>query len=120
MRTPWQSRELIAAAAVTALHFFIWKNKCKPSLIPALLELAWLYARSARWEEAVAICERLAAQGVLQAIARLAKYFEHSERNYRAALAYSEALLSQDSGNAAHQQRLNRVQAKLTKSSTPP
>jgi hypothetical protein len=72
----------------------------------ALLELAWLYARSSRWEEAVAIWEPLAAQGVLQAIAHLAKYFEHTERNYQAALAYSEALLLQDSANAAHQQRL--------------
>jgi hypothetical protein len=62
----------------------------------ALLELAWLYARSSRWEEAVVIWERLAAQGVLQAIERLAKYFEHTKRNYQAALTYSEALISHE------------------------
>jgi hypothetical protein len=61
-------------------------------------------------------CDLAAALSVVQAIERLAKYFEHTRRDYESALAYSEALLSQDTGNAAHQQRLNRVKAKLTKS----
>jgi uncharacterized protein YprB with RNaseH-like and TPR domain len=81
----------------------------------ALLELAWLYARSCQWEEAVAIWEQLAARGVVQAIERLAKYFEHIQRDYSAALAYSEVLLSRDSDSAAHQQRLARVRAKVAK-----
>jgi uncharacterized protein len=81
----------------------------------ALLELAWLYARSSQWEEAVAIWQRLSASGVLQAIERLAKYFEHTRRDYESALAYSEVLLSRDGDSAAHQQRIARVRAKLAK-----
>src|SRR5688572_29191404 len=81
----------------------------------ALLELAWLYARSGRLEEAVAIWEALATRGVLQAIERLAKYFEHIERDYPTALSYAETLLSQETHSAAHRKRLNRVQARLAK-----
>ena len=81
----------------------------------ALLELAWLYARSCQWEEAVAIWQRLSARGVLQAIERLAKYFEHTRRDYESALAYSQALISRDGDSAAHQQRLARVRAKVAK-----
>jgi uncharacterized protein len=81
----------------------------------ALLELAWLYARSSRLEEAVAIWERLALQGVVQAIERLAKHYEHRRRDYKMALIYSETLMAHDGENAAHQQRLTRVQTKASK-----
>jgi len=81
----------------------------------ALLELAWLYARSCQWEEAVAIWQRLSARGVLQAIERLAKYFEHTRRDYESALAYSQALILRDGDSAAHQQRIARVRAKVAK-----
>jgi uncharacterized protein YprB with RNaseH-like and TPR domain len=81
----------------------------------ALLELAWLYARSSQWEEAVAIWQRLVGNGSLQAMERLAKFYEHTRRDYSAALAYSQALISRDSNSAAHQQRIARVRAKLAK-----
>jgi tetratricopeptide (TPR) repeat protein len=81
----------------------------------ALLELAWLYARSCQWEEAVAIWQRLVGNGSLQAMERLAKFYEHRRRDYEAALAYSQALISRDSNSAAHQQRLARVRAKVAK-----
>jgi uncharacterized protein len=80
-----------------------------------LLELAWLYARSCQWEEAVAIWDRLVGNGSLQAMERLAKFYEHRRRDYEAALTYSEALISRDSNSAAHQQRLARVRAKVAK-----
>jgi hypothetical protein len=67
----------------------------------ALLELAWLYARSCQWDEAVAIWQRLSARGVVQAIERLAKYLEHIRRDYESALAYSEVLVSQEIHSAA-------------------
>jgi uncharacterized protein len=81
----------------------------------ALLELAWLYARSSQWEEAVAIWQRLVGNGSLQAMERLAKFYEHRRRDYSAALTYSQALISRDSNSAAHQQRIARVRAKLAK-----
>jgi uncharacterized protein len=81
----------------------------------ALLELAWLYARSSQWEEAVAIWQRLVGNGSLQAMERLAKFHEHRRRDYEAALTYSEALISRDSNSAAHQQRIARVRAKVAK-----
>jgi hypothetical protein len=64
-------------------------------------------------------CDLAAALSVLQAIERLAKYFEHTRRDYESALAYSEVLLSRDGDSAAHQQRLTRVRAKLAKLSAP-
>lgn len=83
-------------------------------------ELAWLYRRSSRWDEAVAIWKRLAARGVLQAIERLAKYFEHTRRDYQSAVVYSHALLSQEMESAAHRKRLSRVRAKFANLSVPP
>jgi hypothetical protein len=81
----------------------------------ALLELAWLYARSGRFEEAVKIWQALATRGVLEAIERLAKYFEHSHPDYPTALTYTNALLAQETHSAAHRKRLTRVQTKLAK-----
>jgi hypothetical protein len=52
----------------------------------AQLELAGLHARSGQWEEAVPIWESLAARGVARAMERLAKYCEHRQRDFGAAL----------------------------------
>src|ERR1700694_3328292 len=60
----------------------------------AQLELAALYARSGQWEAAVPIWESLAAAGVARAMERLAKYCEHRQRDFGAALHWTERMLA--------------------------
>jgi len=60
----------------------------------AQLELAALYASSGQWEEAVPIWEWLAARGVAPAMERLAKYCEHRQRDFGAALDWTQRMLS--------------------------
>jgi len=62
----------------------------------AQLELAGLYARSGQWEAAVPIWELLAARGVARAMERLAKYCEHRQRDFGAALHWTERMLALD------------------------
>ena len=60
----------------------------------AQLELAGLYARSRQWEQALPIWESLAARGVARAMECLAKYCEHRQRDFGAALHWTERMLA--------------------------
>jgi len=56
------------------------------------LELAWALRRAGRWTEAAAIWERLAGDGCVEAMERLAKYHEHVRRDWSRALVYASRL----------------------------
>ena len=75
----------------------------------AQLELAGLYARSGQWEEAVPIWESLAARGVARAMERLAKYCEHRQRDFGAALHWTERMLALDYEVGSCEQRRLRL-----------
>ncbi|NLN07900.1 MAG: hypothetical protein GX167_09815 [Firmicutes bacterium] len=61
----------------------------------ALLHLSLLYKRQGRWPEAAGIWAQMvrAGWGGPFPLLELAKYYEHREKNYRAALAMTEYLL---------------------------
>ena len=75
----------------------------------AQLELAGLYARSGQWEAAVPIWELLAARGVARAMERLAKYCEHRQRDFGAALHWTERMLALDYEVGSCEQRRLRL-----------
>lgn len=56
------------------------------------LALAWALRRAGRWTEATAIWERLARDGCVEAMERLAKYHEHVRRDWSQALVYASRL----------------------------
>ena len=68
-----------------------------------------LYARSGQWEEAVPIWESLAARGVARAMERLAKYCEHRQRDFGAALHWTERMLALDYEVGSCEQRRLRL-----------
>jgi hypothetical protein len=53
--------------------------------------------------------------GSVEAIERLAKYYEHRRRDDRKALRYTVDLISRDVNNLAHPRRKARLLAKLNK-----
>lgn len=57
-----------------------------------LLELARLHRRARDYRRALPIWERLAAEGVKEAVESLAKFHEHVRRDYATALALAEQL----------------------------
>ena len=75
----------------------------------AQLELAGLYARTGQWEEAVPIWELLAARGVARAMECLAKYCEHRQRDFGAALQWTERMLALDYEVGSCEQRRLRL-----------
>jgi uncharacterized protein len=75
----------------------------------AQLELAWLYARSGQWQEAVPIWELLAARGVAPAMECLAKYCEHRQRDFGAALNWTERMLALEYDVGSCEQRRLRL-----------
>ena len=86
---------------------------CRDGLgVDGLLELARRHRRRERWNEAVAIWQPLADQGVARALEALAKYREHVARDYAGALAACRELLVLEPGENAHRQRLARLQGR--------
>ena len=83
----------------------------------AQLELATLYARSGQWEEAVALWETLAARDVVPAMERLAMYCEHRQRDFAAALHWTERLLALCEDCSAGEKRRSRLLARSQRSS---
>lgn len=77
--------------------------------VAGLLELARLYRRRGEWEHAVPIWEDLAAQGVAEALERLAKYQEHIGRDFAAALALTERLVARQGARPEHVRRRRRL-----------
>lgn len=80
-----------------------------------LLELARLYRRRQTWEAAVSIWRRLAEHNCLEALERLAKYYEHVQGDHHTALSLTRRLRHLDAPNGAHIQREQRLVAKLTR-----
>lgn len=78
----------------------------------AQLELAALYARSGQWEQAVQIWELLAARGVPRAMECLAKYCEHRQRDFDAALRWTERMLALDYEVGSCEQRRLRLRSR--------
>jgi len=79
--------------ATALLHL---RDHGDPLVDDAQLELAGLYARSGQWQQAVPIWELLAGRGVARAMERLAKYYEHRQRDFDAALHWTEHMLALD------------------------
>ncbi len=76
-----------------------------------LLELARLLRRQNRWDEACLIWEQLAQQVNLEALVRLAKYYEHVRRDYETALDYASLLpVSRE-----HDHRRQRLEQKMSR-----
>ncbi len=75
----------------------------------AALELARLHRRRNEWPQACALWERLAGQGSIEAIERLAKYYEHERSDWAVALRYACML----PGGGDYEHRRQRLQGKL-------
>ena len=75
----------------------------------AQLELAGLYARSRQWEQALPIWESLSARGVARAMECLAKYCEHRQRDFGAALHWTERMLARNYEMGSCEQRRLRL-----------
>jgi hypothetical protein len=86
----------------------------------AQFELAALYARSKHWQEAVAIWETLAARGVAEAMERLAKYHEHRQGDFAAALCWTERMELANGDVALIEKRRSRLVARQTASTHSP
>lgn len=71
------------------------------------LELARALRRAGRGAEAAALWERLAEQGVPEAVEHLAKYHEHVRRDWLSAMSYANRL-APDSGAERRRERLAR------------
>lgn len=80
-----------------------------------LLELAALYRKRNDWLPAVALWERLAEQGHIEAMERLAKYHEHVSRDLDQALHWATRLVECQRWNADYIQRQARLQRKQAK-----
>jgi uncharacterized protein YprB with RNaseH-like and TPR domain len=80
-----------------------------------LLDLARLYRRRQAWESAVSIWHRLARQNCLEALERLAKYYEHVRGDPHTALHLTGRLRLLDRANKTHAQRERRLMAKLSR-----
>ncbi len=78
-----------------------------------LLDLALLYKRRQLWEPAVAIWQRLAECQCVPALEHLAKYYEHVQHDYHAALALTHQLQGLEPTNTTHFQRARRLNAKM-------
>jgi hypothetical protein len=63
--------------------------------------------------------EKLLAEGDAHALERLAKHFEHVERDYPAALAYA-ARLAREGDDPRHAARLARLRRKLARAPEAP
>ena len=70
---------------------------------------AQLLRRAARWQEAVSIWERLAGQGCIESLERLAKYHEHIRKDVSTASRYCDLL----PGSDPVAQRRKRLDGKL-------
>ncbi len=81
------------------------------------LELARLHRRRREWDQAVPMWELLAVEGVAEALERLAKYHEHVRRDFSAALAMTEQLLTLRSDDATHLRRRQRILARKSATS---
>jgi uncharacterized protein YprB with RNaseH-like and TPR domain len=77
------------------------------------LELAREWRRLGRESEALSIWERLAADGLPEAIESCAKFHEHSSKDLPAALRYTEALIASSGRQPPHLHRLERLSRKL-------
>lgn len=82
---------------------------------PGLLELARLYRRRLAWDAAVSIWHHLAQQDCLEALERLAKYYEHMGRDPHTALHFTRRLQRLDGANHEHTQREQRLRSKLSR-----
>lgn len=85
----------------------------EPLSVDAQLELASLHAREKNWSSYVPLLHGLAASRDLRAMERLAKYYEHQERDYQAALHWTEQMLNHEHDVAAGDKRRTRLQGKL-------
>ncbi|HEV2978067.1 MAG TPA: ribonuclease H-like domain-containing protein [Casimicrobiaceae bacterium] len=91
------------------------RNHSEVLVDDAQLELATLHARSGQWEEAVPIWELLAARGVARAMERLAKYYEHRQGDFGAALDWTERMLALDYEVSSCEQRRLRLLSRREK-----
>src|SRR5258706_13603561 len=79
-----------AGDAVNALRHLT--GQVGPLTDEAQLELAGLHARAAEWEKALPLWEQLAGTNSFCAMESLAKYHEHRQRDYQAALRWTERM----------------------------
>lgn len=79
----------------------------------AALELAHFARRRKDWELAVETWHQLSEHNNVEAIERLAKYFEHVARDLPLALEFTRRLLQADQKDLRHVHRENRLLAKL-------
>lgn len=92
--------------AAARLHL---EDHGEPLSDDAQLELAGLYARSGLWEKAVPVWESLAERNVLRAMERLAIYHEHMQRDFHAALQWTERMLPLGQGADVVEKRRARL-----------
>jgi len=81
-----------------------------------LLVLASLQRHAGHAEEALAIWRELAQRGMAEALETLAKHFEHRQRDYAAALAYTRQM-AEIADDELTQRRAARLRGKLARRS---
>jgi uncharacterized protein YprB with RNaseH-like and TPR domain len=81
-----------------------------------LLVLATLQRRTGHEQEAVTIWQELAQRGIAEAIETLAKHYEHRQRDYVAALAYTRRL-AEIADEESTQRRAARLSVKIARRS---
>ena len=81
---------------------------------PRLPSHAALHAREKNWTRYVPLLQDLAAARDLRAMERLAKYYEHQEKDYQAALHWTEQMLNHAYDVEAAGKRRTRLQGKLS------
>ncbi len=82
-----------------------------------LLELAAMHRRRREWDAAAAIWRPLAEEGCMESLERLAKYYEHVERDYVRALGLTQRLIAAAGEDVRYQRRRGRLLGKLGVSS---
>ena len=84
----------------------------------AQLELAALYARTRQWPQTIAIWESLGMRGVIEAMERLAKHYEHHQRDFARALIWTERMRDTGGDSASIEKRRQRLEARQASSAT--
>ncbi|MBK9607732.1 MAG: ribonuclease H-like domain-containing protein [Betaproteobacteria bacterium] len=95
--------------ATALLHL---EDHGEPLTDDARLELAALYAKSGHWDKAVPVWEALAGKDVLCAMERLAIYHEHKQKDFAAAVHWTERMLPLSPQADAVEKRLRRLARK--------
>jgi uncharacterized protein YprB with RNaseH-like and TPR domain len=86
-------------AEAIELYNYALKQDLPPEVFESTLKrLSFLHKQSGDWQQAISLWELAAQQGQVYACEELAKYYEHNQRDYSAALKWVEYALTMIAG----------------------